>query len=106
MLETARVGRVGARRRGVRTLDRGRVAHDLEATGIAKVRLHASAEQVDQVRVTVARVDDDEIRRRSSASIQAAPPFSVSMSKRSAVSQPGGSGAISAIERATSRRSR
>jgi len=30
----------------------------------------------------------------------------VSMSKRSAVSQPGGSGAISAIERATSRRSR
>jgi len=42
----------------------------------------------------------------SSASIQAAPPFSVSMSKRSAVSQPGGSGAISAIERATSRRSR
>jgi len=57
------VRRFRTERRRVRALDRSRVAHDFQPARVAEVGPHPPAEEVDQVGVAVARIDDDEVRR-------------------------------------------
>jgi len=64
------VALIGAERRRICPLDRGRVAHDLQTTRVAEVGSYPAAEQIDQMGVAIARIDD----RRGSA--PAAPPRS------------------------------